>query len=342
MPLGRRRFLLLAGSAGLAACAESSTQRVVNVYSARHYEADRQLYEAFEQQSGIRVRVLPANGEQLLERLRVEGEATEADLIVAADAGNLYRLQEAGLLQPVSTAALEASVPQRLREADGYWWGFSKRARVIIYRKGDIDPQSVTSMDDLAAARFRDQICARSSSNVYNLSMLAARIERYGAENARAWAQAVRTNFAREPQGGDTEQIRAVAAGECQLAISNHYYLLRLAASQDPADRAVADAVGIIFPDQEGVGAHVNISGAGVSAHAKRRAEAIQLLEFLVSADAQSLLAPLNEEFPIRSDVAPTEALAALGAFSEDDTPLSALGRRQAEAARIFEEAGWR
>lgn len=328
----------------MTACARGGAEpaRRVNVYSSRHYDSDQALYDAFEASSGIQVRVLPAGGDQLLERLRAEGDQTEADLIVAADAGNLWRLQEADLLQPVTTPALQASVPARLHDPQGYWWGFSKRARIIVYRKDALDPASIISMDDLASARFRGQVCVRSSTNVYNLSMLSARIAREGADNARAWARGVRENFARDPQGGDTDQIKAVAAGQCQVAISNHYYLLRMMASEDPADRAVADAVGIIFPDQGGAGTHVNISGAGVCAHAQRKPEAVALLEYLVSDGAQAMLAPLNEEYPIRPEIAPTAALAALGAFREEDIPLEALGRHQAEAARIFEEVGWR
>ncbi|HWA00253.1 MAG TPA: extracellular solute-binding protein [Caulobacterales bacterium] len=338
----RRRLALGAAAFALAACTGSGSGRHVNVYSGRHYDSDLRLYAAFKAKTGIEVRTLPANGDQLLERLRVEGDQTEADLIVTADAGNLYRLQESGLLQPVVTPALEAAVPARLHEPHGYWWGFSKRVRVIAYRKGEIDPAEITSMDDLADPSRRGQICARSSSNVYNLSLLAARIERLGAANARAWAAGVKANFARDPQGGDIEQIRAIAAGECKLAITNHYYYLRLATSPDPADKAVAAQVGLIFPDQNGAGVHVNISGAGVSKFAQRKAEAIALLEFLVSDEAQRMLAPLNEEYPIRPDIAPTPALAALGSFKEEDIPLEALGRRQAEAAQIYEAVGWR
>lgn len=343
MPVSRRGFALSASAAALGACARETAARAhVNVYSARHYDADRALFAAFEQASGVSVRVLPANSEQLLERLRAEGEATEADLIVAADAGNLWRLQQADLLQSVITPELEALVPAHLHDPDGYWWGFSKRARVLVYRKATVDPATLTSMDDLAAPRFRGQICARSSTNIYNLSMLAARIERLGRSNARAWAASVRANFARDPRGADTDQIKAVAAGECQVAIVNHYYLLRLAKSEDPADRAAADAVGIVFPDQAGAGTHVNISGAGVSAYAKRKDRAVELLEFLVSDAGQRILAPLNNEFPIRPEIAPDPALAALGAFKEEDIPIAALGRRQPEAAAIFDEAGWR
>ena len=342
--LNRRSFSLAASAAVLAACARAPSAEAghVNVYSSRHYETDQLIYAAFKQATGIDVRVLPAPGDQLLERLRAEGDQTEADLIVTADAGNLFRLKDAGLLQPVITPALEADVPARLHDREGYWWAFAKRARIIIYRKGVIDPATITSMDDLATARFRGQVCVRSSSNVYNLSLLAARIERQGADAARAWARGVRANFARDPQGGDIEQIKAVAAGACQVAIANHYYFLRLQNSEDPAERAAAEAVGMIFPDQAGAGAHINISGAGVSAYAQRRDNAVRLLEFLVSDEAQRLLVPLNVEFPIRADIPPTAALAEIGRFKEEDIPLDALGRHQGEAAQIFEEVGWR
>jgi iron(III) transport system substrate-binding protein len=341
LPLSRRQFVAGAAVAAAAACAEPS-RRFVNVYSARHYDSDRALYAAFEQATGIAVRVLPASAEQLLERMRAEGEATEADLVVAADAGNLWRLKDAGLLQAVTTPALEQGVPTRLRDPEGAYWGFTRRARVIVYRKDVVRPEDVATYDDLASPRFRGQIVARSSTNVYQLSTLASRIERLGADNARAWAAGVRANFARDPQGADTDQIKAVAAGEAQATLCNHYYFIRLQQSQDEADRAVAARVGLVFPDQAGDGTHVNISGAGVSVHAKRRDLAVQLLEYLVSDDAQTLLAPLNVEFPIRPNIAPSPALAALGDFREESIPLDALGRHQAEAAQIFEAVGWR
>jgi iron(III) transport system substrate-binding protein len=339
--LNRRGFALCGSAAALAACAPSE-RAYVNVYSARHYDADRTLYAAFEEATGVAVRVLPANAEQLLERLRAEGEATEADLVVAADAGNLWRMQDANLLAPVTSAALSAGVPQRLRDAAGHWWGFTKRARIIVYRKDAVAPDDVASMDNLTQARFSGQVVARSSTNTYNLSLLASRIERLGADNARDWAAGVRANFARDPQGSDTDQIKAVAAGLAQVAIANHYYVLRLARSDDNAEREAAAKVGIVFPDQGGAGAHTNISGAGVAAHAKRPERALQLLEYLVSDDAQRLLAPLNDEFPIRPEIEAAPELDALGAFKVEDVALDALGRRQREAAAIYEEVGWR
>lgn len=342
--LNRRLFALGASAAALSACARQTGAEAdyVNVYSARHYDADRLLYSAFEEATGVRVRVLPANAEQLLERLRAEGEASEADLVVAADAGNLWRIQDAGLLQPVTTPFLEANVPERLHDPEGYWWGFTRRARVIVYNRGAVQPEEVSSMDALATPRFAGQLCMRTSTNTYMLSTLSSRIEREGAENARQWAAGVRGNFARDPQGSDTDQIRAVAAGECQATIVNHYYYLRLQQSDDPADREVAARTGLVFPDQDGAGAHVNISGAGMARYAGRPGRATQLLEYLVSDEAQTMLAPLNIEFPIRDEIAPAEGLAALGAFRAEEIPLAALGRNQAEAARIFEQVGWR
>ncbi len=290
----------------------------------------------------MRVRALTGSAEQLLERIRAEGDATEADLFISADAGNLWRVKDAGLLQNVTTQALEQGVPAHLRDPEGAFWGFTKRARVIVYRKDAVQPEQVASYDDLADVRFRNQIVMRSSTNTYQLSTLASRIERLGADNARQWAAGVRANFVRDPQGSDTDQIKAVAAGEAQATLVNHYYLVRLMKSEDAAEREAANRVGLVFPDQAGAGTHINISGGGVTRHSKRRDSAVQFLEFLVSDQAQNLIAPLNTEFPIRPSISPAPELAALGAFKEENIPLDALGRHQAEAARIFEEVGWR
>lgn len=315
---------------------------MVNLYTARHYDADRQLYAAFEEATGIGVRVLTGSAEELLQRLAAEGDATQADLFVSADAGNLWRVKDAGLLQNVTTPTLEQGVPQHLRDPEGAFWGFTKRARVIVYRKDAVAPENVANYDDLANPRFRNQIVMRTSSNTYQLSTLASRIERLGEENARQWAAGVRANFARDPQGSDTDQIKAVAAGDAQATLVNHYYLVRLMKSEDPADREIADKVGLVFPDQAGDGTHVNISGGGVTLHAKQPERAVQFLEFLVGDAAQNVIAPLNTEFPIRPSIAPAPELAALGSFKEENIPLDALGRHQALAARIFEDVGWR
>ena len=287
------------------------------------------------------VRAVTGSAEQLVERLKAEGGETEADVFVSADAGNLWKVKDAGLFQNVTTPALQHKVPEHLRDADGAYWGFTKRARIIVYRKDAVRPEEVATMDALASPRFRNQIVMRSSSNVYQLSTLSSRIERLGADNARAWAAAVHGNFAHEPQGSDTDQIKAVAAGEAQASLVNHYYYFRMLRSEDPADREVVAKVGFVFPDQASSGTHINISGGGITAHAKRRDLGVQFLEYLVSDEAQTMLAPLNTEFPIRPEIAPAPDLAAAGAFKEENIPLDSLGRHQAEASRIFEEVGW-
>jgi iron(III) transport system substrate-binding protein len=314
---------------------------IVNVYSGRHYDSDRAVFRAFSEKTGIDVRAIEADGAQLLERLKAEGEYTNADVIMTVDAGNLTRLVDANLLAPVTSPALDA-VPARYRDPEGRWYAFARRARVLVYAKGVVDPATIASMDDLTKPSLRGAICVRTSSNLYNLSMMAARITREGPQNAAAWARGVVANFAREPQGSDTDQIRAVAAGACKVTIANHYYLARLRASGDPADKAVADKVGVVFPDQAGSGTHINISGAGVSVYARNKDNAVKLLEFMASPEAQKIIADLNDEYPVAAGVPLPPALAELGSFKEEQTPFAAFGPAQTQAQRVFEEAGWR
>lgn len=337
-------LLALAGAACTPAPvpAPAKGEQIVNVYTSRHYDADNALFDQFSQKSGIEVRVLSLDGPQLLERLKAEGELTNADLILTVDAGNLGRLHEAGVFQPIESPILRDAVPERLREPAGEWWGVSRRARVIAYAKDRYVPGPASSMDDLAKPALKGRVCARSSANTYNLSLLAARIERDGADKAKAWAKGVAGNLARPPQGSDTDQLRAVAAGVCDVAIVNHYYLLRLRRSSDPSDQKVAAALEIAVPDQTGAGAHVNVSGAGVSAYAKHKDQAVALLEFLVSPEAQGQLAALNDEFPIRADApTPPEFVPFIG-MKEESIPLAALGARQSEAQQIYDSVGWR
>lgn len=320
----------------------ASAEAVVNVYSGRHYDSDALLYKRFEEQSGIRVRVLEAPGPQLLERLKAEGAASAADLIITSDAGNLFQLKAAGLLQPIQVPALEAAIPAHLRDADGEWFGLSKRARVIAFAKSDAAAAQVKTYAELGSPRFKGRVCVRSSTNVYNLSLLAAMISRDGAAAAQQWAGAVRANFARAPEGSDTDQIKAVAAGACSLAIVNHYYWVRMLSSKDPAEREAAAKVQLIFPDQAGAGTHVNISGAGVARNAPHKANAEAMLKFLISKEAQTAFAELNDEFPVRAGVPAAGAVQALGSFKESDLPLNALGANQAQAQAIFDAVGWR
>ena len=315
---------------------------VLNLYTARHYDADQQIYDGFQRATGVRINRIESNPSLLVERLRSEGASSPADVILMADAGALWRAQAAGLFQPVSSEVLEQRIPAPLREPTGLWYGFSRRARIIAYDKAKVQPQEVASYAALADPKFKGRVCVRSSDNIYNLSTLAALIEKWGRERAAGWARGVVANMARPPQGGDIDQIRAVAAGACDVALANSYYYLRLANSKDPADRAVTERVGVVFPEQAGDGALVNISGGGVAAHAPHKANAIRFLEYLASDEAQAIFAGGNNEFPAVAAATPPAAVAAYAGFKADPLPVAVYGRRQAEAQALFDEAGWR
>ena len=312
---------------------------VVNVYTARHYDTDLALYERFTAQTGIDVNLIEGNSDGLIERIRNEGEFSPADLLITVDAGRLWRAQRAGVFQPVDSALLRKRIPPHLREAEGHWFGLSKRTRVIVYSKAAGLPSGIARYEDLADPRLADQVCMRSSGNIYNLSLLAALIAHNGEAAAAAWAQGVVANFRRPPQGNDTAQLRAVAAGECGASLANSYYLGRLLGAEAEADRAVAAKLGVLFPNQDGRGTHVNISGGGVARHAPNRANAVAFLEYLTGDFAQRLFAEGNNEYPILGPA--TGPVATLGAFEEDDLNAAVLGANQALAVQVFDRAGW-
>jgi iron(III) transport system substrate-binding protein len=255
--------LISAASVGVA------QESVVNVYSARHYDTDQQLYEQFTEQAGIKVNLIEGDADQLIERIKVEGANSPADVLITVDAGRLHRAVEAGLLSPVDSQVLEERIPDHLQHPDNLWFGLSQRVRGIVYAKDRVDPAQIESYEDLAGPDWHGRVCIRSSSNVYNQSLVASMIESEGAAAAEAWAEGIVANMARPPQGGDTDQIKAMAAGECDVAVVNHYYLVRLMKSEDSADQEVASKVDILFPNQDGRGAHANISGAPVFSRAR-------------------------------------------------------------------------
>ncbi len=343
-----------AAGLSLAACGQPASEESadgadaagsVNLFTARHYASDEAVYAAFTEATGIEVNVVEADGDLLIERVRVDGERSPADVIITVDAGRLHRAAEAGLFQPVGEldGALGA-LPEALKHPADLWFGFSTRARVLVFAPDRVEPSALQTYADVADERFRGRICVRSSNNVYNQSLLAALIERNGAEAAEAWADGVVRNLARAPQGGDTDQIRAVAAGECDVAIVNHYYLARLARTGEAADREVFEAVDVVFPNQgEGEGGtHVNVSGAGLAAGAPNEAEARAFLAFLLSDDAQRAFPELTNEYPAMPDVAyDNPVLAEFGDFREDDLNMSVLGENAVEAQRIFDRVGW-
>lgn len=326
---------------GLALLATSpALAQEVNLYSARHYDSDLRIYENFTAQTGIRVNVIEGSDQQLLQRLQTEGVNSPADIFVTVDGGRLDQAVQAGVFQPVDSAILNARVPANFRHPDNLWFGLSARARVIFTRTGE-RPDWLNDYEDLADQRLAGEICIRSSSNIYNISMMAEMIEVMGAEAAEAWAQGVADNLARPPQGGDRDQLRAVAAGECAVAVSNTYYWGALAQSDDPADRAVAEAVAFFYPNQSNRGAHVNISGAGVTRNAPNPENAIRFLEFLVSDEAQSIFADSNNEFPIVPGVVIHGPVAPFTEFLNSGVNVSVYGLNAAEATEIFDRVGF-
>ncbi len=314
----------------------------VNLYSSRHYDTDLALYDEFTQSTGIKINLIEAGADELIERIKNEGQFSPADVLITVDAGRLWRAEQAGVLQPVSSDVLTQRIPDNLRHPDGLWFGFSKRARVIVYNRAAGMPEQLSRYEDLANPIHQGKVCIRSSSNIYNISLMASIVARSGAEVAQQWAQGVVNNFARPPQSNDTGQMRAVASGECGIAVVNTYYLARMVASEDPADKAIADALGVIFPNQQSTGTHVNISGAGVVATSPNRDNAIRFLEYLSSPQAQKYFADGNNEYPAVIGLEASSAVESLGTFSEDELNASLLGKHQAEAIMVYDRAGWK
>ncbi|MGS2744833.1 Fe(3+) ABC transporter substrate-binding protein [Halomonas sp. LS-001] len=314
----------------------------VNVYSARHYDSDEALYQAFTDETGIEVNVIEGDSDQLIERIQREGIASPADIMMTVDAGRLWRAEQEGIFQSVDSEVLNERLPESMRHPEGKWFGFSQRTRVIYYNRENFDPSQISSYEDLADPQFEGQVCIRSSNNIYNQSLLASLIEHHGEEGAQEWAEGVVNNMARDPEGGDTDQIRGVASGECDLAVGNHYYYVRLLHSDDDADREAARKVGIIFPNQEGRGTHVNVGGAGLVANSQNPENGIRLLEFLASDEAQEMFAQGNYEFPAVAGVKKTPVLESWGNFKKDDLNISVLGENNPEAVKIFDRVGWR
>jgi len=335
------RFTALLVALCALPAAVMAQEKVVNLYSSRHYQTDEALYVGFTRLTGIRINRIEGTEDALIERLRNEGPNSPADVLITVDVARLWRAQQMNLFQPVKSAVLDQRIPANLREPAGHWFGFSKRARVIVYNKQLVNPAEVQSYEDLASPKLKGKVCTRSLSHVYNLSLMSALVDNLGEEKAQQWARGLKANLSREPQGGDTDQIRAVAAGECHVGLSNTYYYVRLLGSKKPDERAVAEQVGVIFPNQKSFGTHVNISGAGVTRHAPNRENAIRFLEYLASDEAQSYFANGNNEWPV---VARTRlnnpALASLGGFKEDKLNVGRLGANQPLAQKVFNIVG--
>jgi iron(III) transport system substrate-binding protein len=329
----------------LAVCAFSAAaqENAVNVYSSRHYKTDEALYVGFTRLTGIKVNRIEGGEDALIERVRNEGARSPADVLITVDAGRLWRAEQLGLFQPVKSKTLEARVPESYREPGGQWFGFSLRARVIAYNKAKVRPGEIQSYEELADPKWKDRVCMRSSTNVYNLSLMGALIDHLGEAKAESWAKGVRANLAQEPKGGDTDQLTAVAAGQCDVTVSNQYYYARLARSEKPEEKQAAERIGIVFPNQKTWGTHVNISGAGVLKNAPHRDAAVKFLEYLASDEAQRYFADGNNEWPVVAGLRmDNPVLSSFGDFKRDRLNVAVLGRNQPSSQKIYDRVAWK
>jgi iron(III) transport system substrate-binding protein len=347
MTLGSLAALALTAFTASIPGIASAQDKVLNLYSARHYQTDEALYQDFTRQTGIRINRIEAGDEALLERLRSEGANSPADVLLLVDAARLWRAQIDGLFQPVKSTVLEARIPAHLRARDdgkgSEWVAFSTRARIIVYNKDTVDPKRVRSYQDLAHPALKGKVCTRSGSHPYMLSLIGSIAEHHGEAQAQQWAAGVVANFARPPRGGDTDQIKAVASGECGVALTNTYYLVRMMRSTAPADQQAIARVGMVWPNQDSTGTHINVSGGGVLKHARNRDAAVRFMEYLASDSAQAYLANGNNEWPVvPSALTQNPTLESLGSFKADTLPVSSVGKSQVTAAKIIDRVGWR
>ena len=335
---------LLAALAGVALSAPAFGQdKVVNVYTGRHYKTDEALYSGFTKATGIKVNRIEASEDAIIERVRNEGARSPADVMITVDAGRLWRADQLGLFQPVKSATLESRIPESFREPNGHWFGFSSRARVIAYNKAKVKPGEIKTYEELADAKWKGRVCMRSSTNIYNLSLLGALVDHLGQEKAEQWAKGVRANLAQDPKGGDTDQLKFVAAGQCDVTISNQYYYARLVRSQKPNEKEVAGKIGLVLPNQGSWGTHVNISGAGVLKNAPHRDNAVKFLEYLASDEAQRYFADGNNEWPVVKSVkVDNPVLNALGDFKRDNVNVAVFGKNQPGSQKIYDRVAWK
>ncbi len=337
-----RSLCLAALLSGIGFTPAYAADSEVNVYSARKEALILPLLQRFEKETGIEVNLVTGKADALLKRLESEGRSTPADVFITVDAGRLQRAKEAGVLRTLDNTLLQQRVPAAMRDADNQWFGMSQRARVIFYVKDKVDPAELSTYEALTDDQWKGRICIRSSGNIYNQSLVASMIESRGVDKTEAWARGMVANFARKPAGGDTDQLRAAAAGQCDIAIANTYYFGRLVNSDKPEDQKVAQALGVFWPNQADRGTHVNVSGAGITKHAKNPAAAERLLEYLVSAESQAWYAEVNNEYPVVADARISDTLKAFGSFKADSLNLTKLGENNRAAVELMDRAGWR
>ena len=338
------RLSLAAAAALLGSVATVQAQsdsKELNLYSSRHYDTDERLYSDFTDATGITINRIEGNADELIARMRAEGTNSPADILLTVDTSRLERAKNEGVLQSIDSAVLEERIPGNLQDSDNQWFGFSQRARIIFYDKNDVQepPQDYVSLADPA---YKGMVCHRSSSNAYSQTLLAAVIENHGAEAAKEWAAGVVANFARDPEGGDTDQLRGLISGQCDISIANTYYFARALRTEVEGVSDQIDQIGWVWPAQDAEGAHMNLSGGGVAAHAPNRDNAIAFLEYLASDQAQQYFSAGNDEFPAVPGVTRSESVAKLGEFKADEVDLSAVAKNIPEAQKIFNEVGWK
>ena len=338
----RRLSVLFSLMAALVVTGCSSQSEEVNVYSARKEALIKPLLDRFTSETGITVNLITGSADALVERMKAEGEHSPADVLITTDAGRLYRAQQEGQLATTESDTLAEQVPEALRDPEGHWYGLSVRARVVVYAPDRVDPSELSTYEALADEKWDDRICIRSSDNIYNQSLTASLIAHNGEADTEQWAEGLVSNMARDPVGGDRDQIKALAAGECDIAVVNTYYLGMMQGGDDADAREIAEQVAVVWPNQDGRGAHVNISGIAVTKSAKHTEDAIRLIEYLASDAAQKIYAEVVHEYPIRDGIPRSNTVGAWGAFKADDLPLAEFAAHQSEALRIFDQAGWR
>ncbi|MGE8365809.1 Fe(3+) ABC transporter substrate-binding protein [Cupriavidus basilensis] len=323
--------------------AASAQEKVLNLYTARHYQTDEALYANFTKQTGIKINRIEGQEDPLLERIKSEGVNSPADVFITVDIGRLWRAQQAGVFAPLKSSVLDSRIPANYRDPNGDWFGFSARARVIAYNKAAVKPGDIKSYEDLADPKWKGKLCIRSSGHVYNLSLMSSLIAHDGEARTEQWTRGVVANLARAPKGGDTDQLKAVAAGECDIAVANTYYIARILKSAKPEDKAVAEKLGVVWPNQASQGVHMNISGGGMLKHAPNKASARAFLEYLASDEAQRYFADGNNEWPVVESVKISNpALEAMGSFKADKINVAELGKYQPQAQKVADKAGYK
>lgn len=314
----------------------------VNVYSARHYEVDAELYAQFTEATGTKVNVIEGNAAELIERITREGASTPADLFITVDGGILNKAKLAELFQPIQSETLDRQVPAELRDKDNHWIGLSTRARIIVYAKDRVDPAQLSTYEDLTADKWKGKLLTRSSSHLYNQSLLASLIAINGEQAAEEWAAGIAANLARDPEGGDRDQAKGVVAGVGDIAIMNSYYVGQMSVSDNPEEVKVFESIGVFFPNQDTTGTHINISGAGLIKHSKNKENALRLLEFLTSPESQAKISQANFEFPVNQATQLPELLQSWGPFKTQQLDFAVLGDNNPKAVEIMNKVGWK